>query len=137
VTGYPVIDGRWVWGGISQKEWQRKELPGATSQYSLKEQFHLIHLAGGQKGRANCTDCHKAGFVGAAVTEGVRESCSACHGLGEAAAVAQTTSARAGFTDRAWDLLAGAQSKDPQCVSCHAQHGEEKELRSSLRRMER
>jgi hypothetical protein len=137
VTGYPVIDGRWVWGGISQKEWQRKELPGATSQYSLKEQFHLIHLAGGQKGRANCTDCHKAGFVGAAVTEGVRESCATCHGLGEAAAVAQTTSARAGFTDRAWDLLAGAQSKDPQCVSCHAQHGEEKGLRSSLRRMER
>jgi hypothetical protein len=137
VTGYPVIDGRWVWGGISQKEWQRKELPGATSQYSLKEQFHLIHVAGRQKGRANCTDCHKGGFVGAAVTEGVRESCAACHGLGEAAAVAQTTNARAGFTDRAWDLMAGARSNDPQCVSCHAQHGEEKELRASLRRMER
>jgi hypothetical protein len=137
VTGYPVIDGRWVWAGISQKEWQRKELLGATSQYSLKEQFHLIHIAGRQKGRANCSDCHKAGFVGAAVTEGVRESCAACHGLGEASAVAQTTSARAGFTDRAWNLLAGARSSDPQCVSCHAQHGEEKELRASLRRMER
>jgi hypothetical protein len=137
VTGYPVIDGRWGWAGISQKEWQRKELPGATSQYSLKEQFHLIHVAGRQKGRANCTDCHKAGFEGAAVTQGLRESCAACHGATEAAAAAQTASARAGFTARAINGTVGARLNDPQCVSCHAQHGEEKELRASLRRMER
>lgn len=137
VTGYPVIDGRWMWGGITQARWQSKELPGATSQFSLKEQFHLIHVAGRQKGRANCTDCHKAGFEGAAVTEGVRESCVACHGATEAAAAAQTVSARAGFADRAMNGTAGARPNDPQCVSCHAQHGEEKGLRASLRRMER
>ncbi|HEU0173408.1 MAG TPA: FHA domain-containing protein [Blastocatellia bacterium] len=137
VTGYPVIDGRWLWAGISQAEWQRKELPGATSQYSLKEQFHLIHLGGNVKGRCNCTDCHKAGFEGAAVTQGVRESCVACHGATEAAAEAQTASARRGFADRAMNLTVGARANDPQCVSCHAQHGEEKQLRASLRRMER
>jgi hypothetical protein len=137
VTGYPVTDGRWLWAGISQTEWQRKQLPGATSQYSLKEQFHLIHVAGRQKGRANCTDCHRAGFEGAAVIQGVRESCAACHGATEAAAVAQTASARRGFGDRAINGTVGARTNDPQCVSCHAQHGEEKELRASLRRMER
>ncbi len=137
VTGYPVVDGRWVWAGISQKDWQRKELPGATSQYSLKEQFHLIHVAGRQRGRANCTDCHKAGFEGASVTVGVRESCAACHSMRESATVAQTASARSVGAERAWNLMTAARSNDPQCVSCHAQHGEEKELRASLRRMER
>jgi hypothetical protein len=33
--------------------------------------------------------------------------------------------------------MGGARANDPQCVSCHAQHGEEKELSASLRRMER
>ena len=135
--GYPVNNGRWTWGGISQNEWQRKELPGATSQYSLKEQFHLIHVAGRQIGRSNCTDCHTAGFEGAALTQGVRESCAACHGIDPAAAAAQTTSARSGFADRAWNLMAGAKSSGPLCVSCHSQHGEEKELRASLRRMDK
>ena len=49
VTGYPVTDGR-CGAGISQKDWQRKELPGTPAQYNTKEQFHLIHTAGRQKG---------------------------------------------------------------------------------------
>jgi hypothetical protein len=133
--GYPVNDGRWVWGGISQQEWQRKELPGATSQYSLKEQFHLIHVAGRQKGRSNCSDCHTAGFEGAALTQGVRESCAVCHGAAPGAAAAQTANARIGFADRGGLGMLGAQSNGPLCVSCHSQHGEEKDLRASLRRM--
>jgi pSer/pThr/pTyr-binding forkhead associated (FHA) protein len=137
VTGYPVSGGTWKWGGVTQAEWQRRELPGAPAQYNTKEQFHLIHIAGRQKGRANCTDCHRSGFIGAAVTEGVRESCAACHGAAEAAAAAQTISARAGFDERAKKAMLGTRPGDPQCVSCHAQHGEEKELRASLRRMER
>lgn len=135
--GYPVTDGRWLWGGISQNEWQRKELPGATSQYSLKEQFHLIHVAGRQAGRSNCTDCHTAGFEGAALTQGVRESCAACHGVNEAAAAAQTANAREGFGARVGISIVSVRANAPLCVSCHAQHGEEKELRASLRRMER
>jgi len=31
----------------------------------------------------------------------------------------------------------GVEVTRQQCVSCHSQHGEEKELRASLRRMER
>ncbi len=133
--GYPVADGRWVWAGVSQAEWQRKQLQGATSQFSLKEQFHLIHTAGRQTGRSNCTDCHTAGFEGDSATQGVRESCQSCHGADEGTVAAQTANARSGFADRAMSMMAGPKSNGPLCVSCHSQHGEEKELRSSLRRM--
>jgi pSer/pThr/pTyr-binding forkhead associated (FHA) protein len=135
--GYPVTNGVWSWDGVSPQEWQRRELRGATSQFSQKEQFHLIHLAGRQQGRSNCTDCHVAGFEGDALTQGVRESCAACHGLSAAAAEAQATSARRGFAQRAQGPMGGARPNGPLCVSCHSQHGEEKDLRASLRRMER
>ena len=135
--GYPVTEGRWTWGGISQVEWTRKELPGAASQFSMKEQFHLAHVAGRQQGRSNCTDCHTAGFEGAALTQGVRESCANCHGVDALAANAQTESAKPFFAERGKQFLGNAQAGGPLCVSCHSQHGEEKELRTSLRRMAR
>jgi hypothetical protein len=80
------------------------------------EQFHLVHVAGRRQGRANCSDCHNAGFEGDAVRQGVRESCATCHAVNYQAA--STKEAGAG------------------CVVCHAQHGEEKGLRASLRRLE-
>jgi len=135
--GYPVIDGRWKWDGVSQAEWQRKELPGVVSQFNLKEQFHLIHVAGRQGGRSNCSDCHRAGFEGAAATQGVRESCGDCHGANEAAAEAQATNARMIFDDKAPNRMGRVRTGVPLCVSCHSQHGEEKDLQMSLRRMER
>lgn len=133
--GYPVTDGRWTWGGISQAEWARKQLPGTASQYSMKEQFHLVHVAGRQQGRSNCTDCHTAGFEGVALTQGVRESCASCHGVDTLAANAQNENAKPFFADRGKKFLNGVQANGPLCVSCHSQHGEEKELRTSLRRM--
>jgi hypothetical protein len=135
--GYPVTDGRWAWGGISQAEWERKDLPGSTSQFSLKEQFHLIHVGGRQQGRSNCTDCHVAGFEGETLTQGVRESCANCHGTGTTQAETQASNARLAFAERAGSLMGNTKVSGPLCVSCHSQHGEEKELRASLRRMER
>lgn len=135
--GYPVADGpgrEWTWG-ITQAEWARKQLPGAASQFSKKEQFHLVHLAGRQQGRSNCTDCHTAGFEGAAVTQGVRESCATCHGNDPAAANAQNENARSFFSDKGRNLAGSVQSSGPLCVSCHAQHGEEKDSPASLRRI--
>ncbi len=134
--GYPVTDGRWSWGGISQAEWERKELPGSTSQFSLKEQFHLVHVGGRQQGRSQCTDCHTAGFEGASLTNGVRQSCGNCHGVNATAAELQASNARLAFADRAFGGQSGAAVRGPLCVSCHSQHGEEKDLRTSLRRME-
>lgn len=114
--GYPVADGRWNWAGISQAEWERRDLPGSVSQFNLKEQFHLVHAGGRQQGRTNCTDCHLNGFVGEEIRRGVRESCAACHGVAPRNNFAGNT-------------------RTPLCVSCHSQHGEEKELRASLRRV--
>ena len=135
--GYPVTDGRWTWGGISQAEWTRKELPGAASQFSMKEQFHLVHVAGRQQGRSNCTDCHAAGFEGEAVKQGVRESCASCHGIDPLAANAQNESAKPFFAERGIQFTNRSMPSGPLCVSCHSQHGEEKGLRASLRRMVR
>jgi len=142
--GYPVRDGVWVprdgqagWDGISQPAWERKRLPGLTSQFSKKEQFHLIHLAGRQQGRTNCSDCHTAGFESAAVTQGVRESCAGCHGSDSTVSAAQNTSVRRFFADKGQSLTTSALANGPLCVSCHAQHGEEKESPASLRRLQK
>jgi hypothetical protein len=135
--GYPVTDGRWAWGGISQAEWERKDLPGSTSQFSLKEQFHLVHIGGRQQGRSNCTDCHVAGFEADTLSQGVRESCSNCHGTVATQAELQASNARLAFAERARSLMGKTRDSGPLCVSCHSQHGEEKDLRASLRRMER
>lgn len=136
--GYPKPEGGdWVETPISQAEWTRKELPGSPTQFSKKDRFHLIHLAGRQQGRSNCTDCHVAGFEGVSLTQGVRDSCASCHGADPTIANAENESAKSFFADRGRQFLNSAQAGGPLCVSCHAQHGEEKELRTSLRRMER
>lgn len=132
--GYPVVDGKWQWAGISQAEWNRKELPGSTSQFYPKEQFHLVHLAGRQQGRSNCTDCHKSGFEGETIRQGVRESCVDCHGLDPTRAGAQAITAKLAFADRAKNRVGQVEANGALCVTCHSQHGEEKELRASLRR---
>lgn len=135
--GYPVTDGSWSWKGIQQQaEWERKGLPGTTSQFSLKEQFHLLHVAGRRQGRSNCTDCHTAGFEAAALTQGVRAACARCHGGDAATVAAQNASAQPFFAEKGRGELNPAAVGGPLCVSCHAQHGEEKELRASLRRTE-
>jgi hypothetical protein len=134
--GYPVINGKWNWAGISQSEWERKDLPGSSSQFSLKEQFHLVHLGGREQGRSYCTDCHTAGFEGKELTQGVRESCSNCHGTPKNQAGIQANDAGLGFAERALSLIGKTKADGPLCASCHSQHGEQKELRASLRRME-
>ncbi len=115
--GYPVNDGKWSWAGLTQANWQRKELPGEVTGYSPKDQFHLVHVSGQRYGRANCSDCHTAGFEPATVKQGVRESCATCHSVSYQ--VAEKKEGVAG------------------CVSCHSQHGEDKELRAALRRIGR
>jgi FHA domain-containing protein/cytochrome c3-like protein len=136
--GYPVNnEGKWTWGGISQAEWARKDLPGLSSSFSLKEQFHLVHTGGRQQGRNICTDCHTAGFEGDNVKQGVREACATCHGTRAPQAETQLLNAQLGFAERAMRFMGNAKNTGPLCVSCHSQHGEEKELRASLRRMGR
>jgi hypothetical protein len=115
--GYPVNNDKWQWEGITQANWQRKELPGAASDWNLSQQFHHVHISGARTGRANCTDCHTAGFESANIKQGVRESCASCHSIN-------------------YEIRAQKEGS-AGCVSCHAQHGEEKDLRAALRRIQR
>jgi len=119
ILGYPVEQGKWQWAGVTQAEWKRKGLRGSSIQWNLMEQFHLVHVAGRRQGRAKCSDCHTAGYEGEAVRKGVRDSCAKCHTLNYQ--VGQAAS----------DKEAGV-----GCIVCHAQHGEEKGLKASLRRLE-
>jgi hypothetical protein len=102
-----------MWPGVSQIDWQNKGLSGAASSYSPKDQFHLIHVAGKDAGRAKCSDCHSAGFDSENIRTGLRESCANCHTVDYQ--VASSNGAIAG------------------CTGCHAQHGEQKEMRASIR----
>jgi len=113
-VGYPVVNGKWEWRGLVESDWQKKKLPDTAAKYSPLEQFHLIHLSGKQEGRANCTDCHAAGLQ---TREGLHESpraaCASCHAMT--------------FT------TANLKTVGPDCVSCHVQHGENKDFIASLR----
>jgi thioredoxin reductase (NADPH) len=111
-VGYPVIKGRWEWAGLSEAEWTKKGLPDAASKYTPLEQFHILHVSGRQEGRTNCTDCHSAGLhTEEGLHQSPRATCAACHSV----------SMNAG-------TIVG-----PNCTSCHAQHGEDKNLIASLR----
>jgi thioredoxin reductase len=112
-VGYPVVAGKWQWTGVSESEWQRLKLPDTGSKYTPAEQFHMIHVAGKEEGRSNCTDCHAAGLH---TEEGLhnspRQSCAACHSV---------------------SFESGGQVAGPNCTSCHEQHGEARNLTASLR----
>lgn len=133
-VAYPVKRGVWSWDGISQTDWVRHGLPGLTTDYNLREQFHMLHTQGTRLGRAQCSDCHLGGYQqGKSPGEkndpawklNVRESCSQCHTLQPA-----LTAELARLEEQSQPLLAG----QTRCVACHVQHGPEKDLRASTRR---
>lgn len=121
---YPVKNGFWSWEGLSQAEWQRRNLPRHTADYNLREQFHMLHAEGRAQGRAQCGDCHLGGTQGKQLWHNVRESCAQCHRLHPelAAELAQMAAANT------------LQQGHVRCVACHAQHGAEKDLRASTRK---
>ncbi|MGA9770536.1 MAG: NAD(P)-binding domain-containing protein [Blastocatellia bacterium] len=112
-VGYPAKNGIWDWAGLSETSWKNKELADTASKYTPVEQFHILHVSGREGGRTNCTDCHAAGLH---TEEGLRQSpratCAACHSI---------------------SFDAGKTIAGPNCTSCHAQHGEDKEMIASLR----
>jgi predicted CxxxxCH...CXXCH cytochrome family protein len=108
-------------------------LPGLTTDYNLREQFHLLHTQGTRLGRAQCSDCHLGGYqpgkepgekTDPAWKLNVRESCAQCHAL-------QPTLAATLARSRATEPHLQGQTR---CVTCHAQHGPERDLRASTRR---
>jgi thioredoxin reductase (NADPH) len=111
-VGYPVKNGKWEWAGLSEADWQRKQLADTASKYSPLEQFHILHVSGREEGRTNCTDCHAAGLhTEEGLHQSPRATCAACHSI---------------------SFDAGGRTVGPSCTSCHTQHGEDKDLVASL-----
>lgn len=112
-VGYPVKDGKWEWQGLSEAAWQKKQLADTASTYSPLEQFHILHVSGKEEGRTNCTDCHSAGLhTQEGLHESPRATCAACHSV---------------------SFDAGGEITGPGCITCHTQHGEDKDLIAALR----
>ncbi len=113
-VGYPVEGNVWKMGPIAAERWRLKELPGSASNFTIREQFHLVHLSGRKRGEALCSDCHTEGLESSLLNRGVRESCVQCHSV-------KSTGV-------------GLKREGPDCASCHAQHGESRNLKASRRR---
>src|SRR5262249_11337804 len=80
-VGYPVVDRKWVWKGLSAAQWKSRGLPETLGAYSIKDQFHLVHQVGRMQSRMRCTDCHTAGVPAQNATdESPRAECTKCHG---------------------------------------------------------
>lgn len=130
--GYPVVNGRWEWEGLSRDEWEQK--PEALKQAAARQaesfkrapnaggrdandvrrsaEFHTIHLyrvkapegfLKNKAGEMDCVSCHKGFAPIDRVTP--RTTCAACHN---------------GDRGGKFEQLLGADR--PNCISCHVQH---------------
>lgn len=129
-VGYTVVDGVWVWEGLTPSQWGRKspELKEAIARLetSLEEsqdverpqqmlrsaEFHALHMhrvkavggiPGNSDGELSCSSCHTS--FQPIDRDTPRTTCGACH-----------TGDSGGRYER---FLA---SDQPNCISCHTQH---------------
>jgi pSer/pThr/pTyr-binding forkhead associated (FHA) protein len=130
--GYPVVNGRWAWEGLSRDEWEQKPEELRRSADKLSEslkrapnaggrdandvrrssEFHTIHLyrvkapegfEANKEREMSCGSCHKGFAPVDRVTP--RTTCAACHN---------------GDRGGKFETLLGADK--PNCISCHVQH---------------
>jgi hypothetical protein len=121
--GYPVVNGRWEWKGLSDAEWNQKpdELKSLLSNWKVTDenarrsvQFHALHLhrvravgglKGNEAGELTCSSCHKS--LGASLDRVTpRTTCAACHN---------------GLQDEQTGRVI-IPANAPNCTSCHVQH---------------
>jgi hypothetical protein len=120
--GYPLVNGKWVWKGLSDSDWAAKKidvlrLATDNDEQWHSKQFHTIHVGrvraatgmpADARGQLSCSSCHKS--HNPPDRETPRQTCGACHnGRIEIA------------TGRA--LIA---ADKPNCTSCHVQHVKDK-----------
>jgi hypothetical protein len=130
--GYPVINGKWVWGGLTKEEWQEKPeklkqaivglqdalrrtpTPGGRDEDDVRRssEFHLLHwfrvkapqgFAGNSEGQMSCSSCHESLAPIDRVTP--RSKCATCHN-----------------GDRGGKFEKVLAADKPNCISCHVQH---------------
>ncbi|HEX8284389.1 MAG TPA: FHA domain-containing protein [Pyrinomonadaceae bacterium] len=130
--GYPVRDGKWVWKGLADEEWEQKSpalrqlvlslrgpllvgrKPSERDPDDLRRsaEFHSLHvnrvklvgdLKGSRDGEMSCQTCHAP--LPSTDLETPRKTCALCH-----------NGDRGGKFEK---ILADDR---PNCVSCHVQH---------------
>ncbi len=126
--GYPVVDGKWKWKGLSDAEWSLKQIAvarvpgdaggaGDTDDRWRSKQFHALHvqrvrvtpgIRGNSEGELSCSSCHKT--FNPIDRETPRTTCGNCHN-GRVEATSNRT-----IIDR----------DKPNCTSCHIQHIKDK-----------
>jgi pSer/pThr/pTyr-binding forkhead associated (FHA) protein len=120
--GYPVVDGKWKWKGLSDSDWLLKQisitrLPEEPDEKWRSKQFHTIHiyrvravsgLNGNSEGELSCSSCHQT--LNPIDRETPRTTCGVCH----------NGSVQPG-TNR---VLLPADK--PNCYSCHMEHLKDK-----------
>src|SRR5882724_158642 len=116
--GYPFVDGRWQWEGLSDEDWSLKKiaisrLPAETDEQWRSKQFHALHvqrvkvvapLVGNAQGELSCSSCHKV--LNPIDRQTPRTTCGVCHN---------------GKIEPATNRVLIAADK-PNCTSCHVQH---------------
>lgn len=118
--GYPVVQGKWSWKGLSDPEWKATgiavtRLEADPEDKWRSKQFHFLHVnrvraiggLPGIDGKLSCSSCHK-GF-NPIDRDLPRKTCHLCH--------AETDPARA---------------DTPNCSSCHPQHRHDEPHKSKL-----
>lgn len=119
--GYPVVDGKWKWKGLTAGEWALKQiavprLPEDTDDKWRSKQFHALHvqrvkaagLQGNAEGELSCSSCHKK--FNPIDRETPRTTCGNCHN---------------GLVETGTHHLLIAEDQ-PNCNSCHVQHVKDK-----------
>lgn len=113
--GYPVINGEWVWKGLTAEEWQLKKIKVKREDVDSEEkwrskQFHALHnervraigsLARKSDDSLGCASCHNT--FAPIDRDTPRRTCALCHSRTEAGTNSETANA-------------------PDCNSCHVQH---------------
>jgi FHA domain-containing protein/class III cytochrome C family protein len=120
--GYPVVNTKWKWRGLTDSEWTLKQIgitrvEGESDDTWRSKQFHALHVqrvrsipnsGGNAEGELSCSSCHQSFNPIDRVTP--RTTCGACHN---------------GSVDPITKRVFIAQDQ-PNCVSCHVQHVKDK-----------
>ncbi|MDT5294276.1 MAG: hypothetical protein QOJ76_1156 [Acidobacteriota bacterium] len=129
--GYPVVNGKWSWKGLTDEEWQQKSASVQKIVQSVRgalitgpgrdpddlrrsAEFHALHIhrvkavegmPANTDGELSCSSCHKFFTPANPDRATPRTTCGACH-----------NGDRGGKFER---VLAADR---PNCISCHVQH---------------
>ncbi len=130
--GYPVVEGKWAWEGLTREEWEQKPEELKRRAAALADSLKRAPNAGG---RAAAAGRRSAGvpmgdIYRVKAPEGFESnrdgemSCSSCHKMTSAIdrETPRTTCATCHNGDRGgkFEKLLGADK--PNCISCHVQH---------------